>query len=359
MENMTYGENITIEQAKALYFDADALLIAPRTVYRMDNRGRRFYFTLDADNKPRFYLSVTTFINLSLPTPVQLIDWIAENGRDKANDLRDEAAAYGTLLHCEIASMLIQKSYNLDGVGALVAGYIKEQNLSPKCVRWVEGFKRDMLSFAQFAIETNLKPLAIEMMLADDTLGLGGAIDLVCEFDIEEKGFYGEVYKSGDRKGEPKETKQTRRVRAIVDVKSGKKGFYESHELQLRGYKKMWNNFFTETPVELVFNWSPKAWTGSTPTYTLKDQTDTPKSFKFDHLLAIAQIEAADREEVATVARGVISLANPTLDANIVTMTLNEIVVDSIKRMAEAEEPETLGKAFDLDRDVLDIEDDA
>ena len=215
---MEYGDGITIEQAKALYFDLDALLIAPRPVYRMDNKGKRFYFTFDKDNKPQFVISVTSFIAASLPTSPYLIDWIAEHGREKANELRDEAAAYGTLLHREIAHLLIEKRYNLDLMTMVVEEYVKVENLAPKCLKWGEKLKRDIASFAQFALDTNFKPLAIEIMLVDESLGLGGAVDIVGEMDIEEKGFFGEVYKSSENQGKPKESKQLKRILLLCGV---------------------------------------------------------------------------------------------------------------------------------------------
>lgn len=358
MENkkLTYGEDLTIEQVKAQYFDEDAILLKPRTVYRMDNRGRRFYFVFDENNKPKFAISVTSFIAASLPTSPYLVDWmIAQGSREQANQARDEAAAYGTLLHREIGTFLIQKRYDLDQAANVVAAYVEAEKLPFKCLKWTEKLKRDLAAFAQFCIDVDFKPIAIEMMLLDEKLGLGGAIDIMGEMNVEEAGFYGEVYKTGANAGKPKETKMKRRVRAIVDIKSGRNGFYETHEVQLKAYRTIWNNYFTEYPVQKCFNWAPSDWR-TNPGYKLKDQTDTPKSFKFDYLLAIAQIEAAERDVETTLVSGVMELNKP-LENNVKTLGVDQVVLMAVERFQKENEPEPGPGQADFDK-MLDMEDD-
>jgi len=348
LKELHYGEDVTIEQAQGLFFDQDALIIQPRPVYRMDHKGRRFYFTQDKEGNNTFYISVTTFISMSLPQSVHLIKWYAEHGYDKAKAMAQEAADYGTLMHIEAATMMINKTYDLEAVGTLVSNYVRELGYSPRLVRpWAEKLKKDLLAFAQFAIDVNLQPVAIECILADEELGLAGAIDLVAHMDVTETGFWGETYKTGPRAGEPKATKRTIRVLAIVDLKSGRKGFYESHELQVEAYGRMWNSFFKENQVARIFNWSPKDWRGEKPSYNLKDQTDGAKAAKLDNMLAIAKIEAASREQVATVPRGVIDLKNDSLLANIRVMTMDEIVKESVAEMEKKTAPDGVFDDFD------------
>jgi hypothetical protein len=80
--------------------------------------------------------------------------------------------------------------------------------------------------------------------------------------------------KSGPNKGQLKQVNIEKEVIAIVDFKSGRKGFWESHEIQLKAYQWMVDENYPDLKVEKVFNWSPKDWK-SKPTYTLTRQTDT------------------------------------------------------------------------------------
>jgi hypothetical protein len=175
-------------------------------------------------------------------------------------------------------------------------------------------------------IDTNCKPLAIELCLWHPD-GYAGAIDIVCELDVEEKGFFGETYASGVNKGQPKESKRTVRVRAIVDIKSGRKGFYESSEIQLHAYKAMMAYHFPEEEmiISKLFNWSPKDFRGAVPSYNLKDQTDSKRAKKLPHLVSLAKIEDETRSNSVTVINGSIDLLKG-LSGNITEKTFIELI---------------------------------
>jgi hypothetical protein len=191
---------------------------------------------------------------------------------------------------------------------------------------WESELKKDVLAFAQFMIDYNVKPLAIELILYHPTDGYAGAIDLICEHDFEEKGFFGETYASGANKGQPKESKRMIRINSIVDLKSSRKGFYESGEIQLQAYKEMFQIHFPDTKIDKVWNWSPKEWR-STPSYNFKDQTDSRNLSKLPHLVQLAKIEDSKRTNKLTVISGVVDLLKG-LNSNIEELTF----IDLIKR---------------------------
>ncbi|MCB0376370.1 MAG: hypothetical protein KDD04_10665, partial [Sinomicrobium sp.] len=59
--------------------------------------------------------------------------------------------------------------------------------------------------------------------------------------------------------------------------KSGRKGFWPTHEAQLHIYRMMWNAVFGEKvglEVTHVFNWAPNKWRDK-PTYKLQNQTES------------------------------------------------------------------------------------
>lgn len=324
------ANGVTYEEMIARYFDADALVEPAYKVYRLNNKGQRWYYRINDDGSPQFYMSVTSLCHATLPTPKQLTDWIANLGVDEAKRYSEVKAHYGTLMHKLCGQLIINKTIDLDGFELEVETYREENGIAEYDVRyWADELRKDVLAFAQFLVDCNVKPLAIEIVLVHPE-GYAGAIDLVCSLDIVTKGFFGEVYASGANKGQPKESKRIDRVRAIIDLKSGKKGFYESHEIQLRAYKEMWNHEFFKTPVTHVFNWAPSEWREK-PSYKLTDQTNAASGDKWPHLVQIARVERERRERTALQIDGKIVFADG-LDKNYRVVGFDEL----IKKTTEA-----------------------
>jgi len=316
------AEDITIEKLNPMFFDSARLKIQPEPLYRMDMSDHRYYYKFDENGEPIFFTSVTTMIRNTLPTSPFLIKWLVDKGGTGADEAK-ERSEYGTFLHMLCAELLISGTFDLDKVSDKLTIFLKNSKIQPKD-NWVDELKKDILAFAQFMIDHNVKPLAIEIILYHPGDGYAGTIDLVCELDIEEKGFWGEVYASGVNKGQPKESKQTRRVIAILDVKSGRKGFYESNEIQLGAYLEMFKIHFLDINIERLFNWSPKEW-GTTPSYNLKDQTDSKNIAKLPHLVKLAKIEDSKRDNKVTLISGIIDVCKG-LDLNISEKTFIELV---------------------------------
>lgn len=276
---------MNITKAEPIY----SRLIQPRILYRADGNGQRYYHTIDGDDV-RFYPSVTSIIDATQPMPFYLKKWIADMGLRQAERYRDERAAYGTFMHMMIGELLMNGTLDLDGMADRIADYCTDNGYDYDWTLWTAELKKDLVAFNHFATEYNIKPIAIEMMLASDTHGFAGAIDLVCMMTVQVKGFWGETYKTGDRKGQPKETKQAQDVVAIVDFKSGRHSFNDSNDLQANMYMMLWNENFPETPVERCYNWSPKDWQkvdeDSVP-YHLKDQTSDLSKSEVPHMVAL------------------------------------------------------------------------
>jgi hypothetical protein len=317
---------MSVEEVSAEYFNADALQEQPEKVYRLGADGWRYYYTFNEDGEPQFFVSVTTLIKNTLPTSPSLVKWIADMGYDESRRFAAERASYGTFMHAQIGELLINRAYDLNGLRERLKSYIESEKLPSDFINYADDFKKDILAFAQFCRDVELKPLAIELVLTNPEDGYAGAIDLCAEITIEEKGFFGEVYKTGPNKGQPKESKEKRRIRAIIDFKSGRKGFFPEHEIQLHAYKKMWNMHFEQYPVEKVFNWSPKDWRGTTPSYNFKDQTDSKNAQKLPYLIELARIEDEKRENTIVSCGGILNLDEDGFDNNIMELSLSEVV---------------------------------
>lgn len=296
---------MTIEEIRAVYFNADALREPPYRVYQLNTEGHRYYYRFNESGTPVFYPSVTTLLKQVMPTPPGLIDWMLANGREGATEKRDLAAAYGTFMHIQFESLIINRRYDFDIVPGLVRDYIERENLPERVFNeWVVKIRKDVLAFAQFVRDYDVKPLAVEIGLVHPDYNFAGCIDLPCLMKDPKKGDY---------------------FPAIVDFKSGRKGFYEEHELQLHLYAQMWNVNYPEMEIKRVFNFSPKDWR-TKPTYNLKEQTESVNAKKLPYLLALAAIEDEKRDNTLTVVRGVLDLDNGEITDNVLTLSLAELI---------------------------------
>lgn len=318
------AEGITVTRLNPMYFDIGRLKRQPEPIYRMDSKGYRYYYRFDEKGEPQFYTSVTTMIKNTLPTSTHLINWKVEKGANDAEREMLERATYGTFLHTVCGTLLMTGRYNLDDLQKELDAFCLTEKITPK-PGWVDDLKKDVLAFAQFMIDKNVKPLAVEVILYHPKDGYAGALDLVLEMDDEQKGFFGETYLSGTNKGQPKETKRIVRVNAILDIKSGRKGFYESHEIQLKAYKEMWDIHFPDVKIDRLYNWSPKDYRGATPSYNLKDQTDSKNMNKLPSLVELAKIEESKRNNVVTVIGGSIDLTKG-LDGIISEISFTDLI---------------------------------
>lgn len=259
-------------------------IVLPR-IYRFNQSGLRYYFA-EQDGEIKFYPSVTTIIEKTTEMSPGLKRLLAEMGTSDYYAFMRERAHYGTLLHLMIADYLRNgKNFDTDSIPSRLADYVIENNIRFNTDRWGYELNKDLRALVQFVNDYDVEPLAIELIgyYDDGAHRFAGAIDLLCYMTIEEKGFFGEFYKSGKRKGEPKETKESRRVLAIVDFKSGKSDFHVEHEIQLNMYKLMCVHSLGISP-EKVYNVSPKDWE-SQPTYSIKDQTDSQQAARIPFLL--------------------------------------------------------------------------
>lgn len=281
---------MTMEQVMALYFNDKAIRSQPRPVRRIDTPQGRYYASLNSTGTDIVYVpSVTTVIKKTNAMPYHLLNWYVQHGWERAEEMKNESADYGTLMHITIASYLTSRKLNLAAVPMMIEQYRTQQGIRYNTSEWKNRLCQDLLAFHTFATEYSIEPIAIEMPLVSSVMGFGGAIDLVCEATFRESGFWGETYKQGDKKGQPKETKREQRAIVMIDFKSGRHGFYEENEMQMDGfYKHLWNEHFPEMPVTRCFNWAPKDWE-STPGYRFTEQTG--KSSLEEALLHVRKFE--------------------------------------------------------------------
>ncbi len=333
---------MTVEEIRAVYFNADALKEPPYRIFQLNSDGYRYYYRFNESGEPEFYPSVTTLLKQVMPMSPTLLDWMIANGKEGATEKRDIAAAYGTFMHSQFESLIINRRYDFDSVPGVLLAYMERESVPESLFsQWVVKIRKDVLAFAQFVKDYNVKPLAVEIGLVHPRFRYAGCLDLPCVMT------------------DPK-TAQT--FTAIVDFKSGRKGFFEEHELQLHLYREMWNENFDGCPISRVFNFSPKDWRNK-PSYNLKDQTDSVNAKKLPYLLALATIEDEKRDNTLTIVRGVLDLDKGKIADNLLTLSLAELIrnkadeKDAPKQAAVApkitkEEIENAEKALGISNDT-------
>lgn len=263
----------------------DGVKLHQQKMYRFNRSGMRYYF----DEAGQIYPSVTSIINAVHTDKYVLMELIDKfGGKDGYNQFMKERATYGTILHICAERYLMsgkqgERSISSEQIANVISNQTANNEIDPKVSKWwLKDIKQDLTCIVKFLNEYEVKPLAIEYIGTGkyNNFGYSGAIDLICLMNIKEKGFWGECYKTGARKGEPKETVRVTTVPAIIDFKSGKNGFYYSHEMQLQMYKRMLTDFEYEIDGEYkqvnfdeikLFNVSPSP---RGTTYKIKDQTE-------------------------------------------------------------------------------------
>jgi len=254
--------------------DYKVMVDPPVEIHRLDSGQGRIYFT----NDYQFYPGVTSVIGALSETPDALMEWIIKHGSLAAARKEMNMLAYiGSAMHTIIARLVIDKEFDIDEMRAAIHD---EVNLKELLTKGLEPYSvadrlaKSVLAFERFMRDHKVVPIAIELPLRC-SLGVASMVDFFVKMTIGQKGFWGEVYKSGARKGEPKETKKDVEVFAAIDFKSGMKAYSnKKHSLQLKFYEVMIKENYPEfEDVDIkLYNWHPKDWQNEIG-YHLIDQT--------------------------------------------------------------------------------------
>jgi hypothetical protein len=292
-------EEIEIEydlETEQQYYAAEWIKDIPTPVlYRMTVAGKRVYYEMGADGYPIIYDGATNNIaNGYCDTSGALEKWKNEM-RLKGKD-PDEYANYradlGTIMHYLFGLYLT--GVNIKLIPTWIRKVVKEAKLRIDKYRMerilvdnIDELIEDLISFAIFCKERHVKPVLIEKMLRSSRLKVASSVDAVVEMDsepemVEIEVETGEFYKTGAKKGQPKtekkKIKRCRRIFAILDFKSNRKGnFYDEYAFQLELYRRMiLENYGKILEIEEIYNFAPGDPTAKTSQYKLKRQTDNP-----------------------------------------------------------------------------------
>lgn len=316
--DITENSGYTYEELSALYYDKDALIIAPEPVYQITGKNDRYYYKFDDNGEPVFYPSVTTVLDKVMPKSEFLIKWMAQQGYEEAENYKNIRAKYGTFMHGLFEQLIIDKQMDLDGIGEKLKSYIESEKLPDSFYSNLFDFQKDVMAFVQWLNDYKVHPIAVEMSLINETDNIAGSIDLVCNLTYKKE-----------------------RITAIVDFKCGRNGFTEHHAAQLALYKRNWENRFPDIKIDKLFNFSPKDWRTITPTYNFKDQTENewtnPKII--DALLTLANATIKKSDNFISVG-GVVKIGDDyNAEDNISTISFAELALRFKKDASPESEP--------------------
>lgn len=313
---------LKIESVSTDWYDKDAIRLPSYKVGRVTFGAGRSYFKINEDGTLampfRLYTSLTTTISQSLPDSPHLLDWKLSLGKLESERYAKMKAHYGTMMHEQIG-IFIQSggSWDLGSAGEVVAQYVNFHSLNfPEIMTWERDLQKDLMSFGLFYHERRVKPLGLEYVLLSNT-GYGTPIDLICDMDTD--------------KG---------RKRCVINFKSGRKGFYESHEIQMEFERQLWNENFPDMHAEIACNWAPADWR-SKPTYKLKEWSGVIAN-ELPHIIALAEIRYARQAESRKYK---VFSGDASGGGNIEELTVKEFIMkkydilpEFIEEMKEAEE---------------------
>lgn len=343
------GQDLTIEELRSLYFDEDALRLPPVKLFRMDSYNKRIYYT-SSEGVHEFFPGVTGFLSKVLPTAPELIAWKVQMGEGAAAYVK-ERATYGSLMHGQFAPLLINRKYDLDPIHEIIHEYCKEDEMIVDEIAWTRELKKDIIALANWINEFQVKPLLIEAPLCSRKYGVATLVDFFGKMILPEKGFWGEEYKSGARKGQPKETMKDCEVYVFADFKSRKKAYVtETDELQLAfGAEMIKENFpeFKDKDIRL-YSWHPKDWK-TVPGSHFTQHTNKHSEREMELYSELYHLKNDVSRYTRMSFKGVVEVGKP-LSGNYELKTLMEIVeMDKIERVIEYCEGNTAGTILNKD----------
>lgn len=257
-----------IEELIPLYLAPDFSTLAGRIVqqkcFRVEIGAGRHY----RNEAGQTFKSITTFLDDVMPANRFLQKWreskIEELGSVQgAKDFVQSTADYGTGLHIALAEYCRNGRVNWLDFNDWVFGYLAEMNLGTHTLHAAaEELTRDFAGIMAFLHEYEVRVLAVEIPVFSSD-GYATLID-----------FVGEMNAKCYTEKTPPEKRQ--RIVGGVNLKSGKKGFFESHLFQLIGERRAFNETYGATlgwELVEVFNLAPTNWR-TEPGYKLARQTD-------------------------------------------------------------------------------------
>jgi hypothetical protein len=273
-----------IETLAALYAAEDYPLLSSEKLFRVQYAGNRHYVRENGE----MYRSLTTLLkNVEFAKEARWLHTWRDEMEAKFGDAEQveqyvqHTADYGTALHITIANAVragfIDWLDLFDEYLPIFTEQVKDSQIAYTMCRQLQ---YDVASVLKFFSDYKVQVLAIELPVWSKD-GYATLIDLVGTMNVIPGWMAGDT--------------QLKRVPFIGDFKSGRKGFHASHEMQLIGCRKAFNEVFGSIMrIEQIVNIAPKAHTGEEVLYNMKNWTEhadkNKKDELFDSMLQTARL---------------------------------------------------------------------
>jgi len=287
------------------YYDDRAQL--SYNLWRLDRGFIRYYFD---PLKESFHASVTSILSDQEPEKPWLRKWQTQmGGYEEAMDFMNMRGDYGTLAHMLFTEAPKLGQLQTEKLEMAVRIFVRKNHLWFRDTRrWSDDLKNDLAGLFQWWKDYEVVPIATEVPILvpvwnphTDRLHYiaAGTPDLVCTLNR---------YNYTDKT--PK--KDRKRVNAIIDFKTGRKGFWESHEIQANIYKDAWNWNMDNKIADkrssrslhctCCANWAPTDSQGDKTTYKFKWQHTKESNEKFfnyvDNFMQDGRHEVSDVRDI-------------------------------------------------------------
>lgn len=274
-----------IESLSALYTDEDYPALAGEKLYRVQYAGNRHYIRESGE----LYRSLTTLLKkVQFAEQAQWLEtWRDQKeeqfgSKEAVEEYVNLTADYGSALHISIADTVRAGSVVwADLFDHWLPVFQEQTGDSALAYTMTRQLQYELASILKFFSDYRVKVLAIELPVWSKD-GYATLTDLVGVMDAIPAWLL-----NGNS--------QAQRVPFIGDFKSSRKGFHESHEMQLVGCRKAFNEIFGGVlPIQQILNIAPKSPKEGEVQYRVKDWTlDADKGNKnqlFDSILQTARL---------------------------------------------------------------------
>ena len=319
-------EHIECEEVHELFWDGVNGLMKPEyQLYRLKTAIGRVYFRFtDPRNfKGAILYSGATSLADEIPTPEEIIDWKIAKGKYETKRYTWMRTLFGSLSHTVLAQYVMDRTVDLSAIPKRVREYFFANDFySPEEEIKALGveLQKDVIAFKRWIEDYNVQFIAIELPVYSDSDFTASQIDFWVIMDCYEG------------KGKNKTKK---RVMAIIDYKTTKKGARDEMRYQLHSYKNLLQERFPELDLSNIrlYNlmgkaWRSTNWNGRTKPYLMTDQTDKVDHERYIHYHALSMITRNEKiKRNVSFISGEMSLSDNPLDF-VKTKSITNIIVD-------------------------------